>query len=95
MTTPCLALRRLRVLTMTRAVALACMALHGTAVTSRADPAPQPAPEQDRPASLLTQALDVLAASTDAAVESERSGREPATGTSASAACLARRTARL
>ena len=80
MTTPCLALRRLQVLTITRAVALACVALHGTAVTSRADPASQPAPGQDRPASLLTQALDVLAASTDVAVESERSGPEPSNG---------------
>ena len=80
MTTPCLALRRLRDLTMTRVVALTCVALLGTAVTSRADPASQPAPGQDRPVSLLTQALDVLPASTDVAVERSRSGQGSSNG---------------
>ena len=55
-------------------VALTCVTLLASAVTLRADPAPQAAPEQDRPASLLTQALEVLPASTDAAGESDRSG---------------------
>ena len=47
--------------------ALTWVALLASAVTLSADSAPQAAPEQDRPVPLLTQALDGLPASTDAA----------------------------
>ena len=61
-------------------VALTCVALLASAVTLRADPAPQAAPEQDRPVSLLTEALDGLFASTDAAREDDRSGDGSSSG---------------
>ena len=55
-------------------VALICVTLLGS-TTLRADPAPQQAPGQDGPVSLLTQALKVLPASTEVAVERSRSDR--------------------
>ena len=76
-------------------VALTCVALLASAVTLRADPAPQAPPEQDGPASLLTQALDVLPTSTDATRERDRIADGGSTGDNGSGACLGRRTARL